>query len=135
MSSAHRQNFAAAGNFPLLGVLTVLPFLGVKRQPQKAGTNRFSLSKASMCALTTEVKERCHLKKGEIASRPVRVIIGAGKICWDFNIYAVFHVRGPESDDLTRVLAAAHFGYWETSFERQGCRYERNASLHNHDAC
>lgn len=74
------------------------------------------------------------MKEGKIASWPVRVIIGAGKISWDFNVYVVFNMRGSNPNDLTTVLAAAHFGCWETSFEPEGWRFERSASSHKRHA-
>jgi hypothetical protein len=80
------------------------------------------------------------LKEGEIASWPVRVMIGVDKVCWDFNVHVVFNVRGPNPKDLTRVLAVARFGYWETSFEpgvgqcrRSASSYKRSAVLDAQD--
>jgi hypothetical protein len=74
------------------------------------------------------------VKEGEIASWPVRVKIGLDKVCWDFNIHVMFNVTGSDPNERISVLAVAHFGCWETSFDPGIGQHGRRASLHKRAA-
>jgi hypothetical protein len=74
------------------------------------------------------------LRENEITSWPVRVMIGVDKVCWDFNVRIIFNVTGPDPNERISVLAMAHFGCGETSFEPTISQDGRSASLHKRAA-